>query len=137
MLTEVVTFLEYVTVFRDDLIGDLNTLNTALRSPSMGAGVAGFIPLAETAVRDGLEIRDSNDYQCALTPEALTLYLQEMCGYTGATLTRGVDPGGRGMLGLMNAAGYRFIGFTEMLADMFTTGVPLFHRTNGILTRMG
>ncbi len=105
LLTEVVTFLKYVTVFRDDLIGDLNALNTALASPSMDAGVAGFIPLAEAAVRAGLQIGNSNNYQCALTPEALTLYLQEMCGYTGATLTRGVDPGGQGMLGLMNAAG--------------------------------
>ena len=105
LLTEVVTFLKYVTAVRGDLINDLNALNTDLNSPSMDAGVAGFIPLAEKAIRDQLPIGDSNTYQCALTPEALTLYLQEMCSYTRATLTTGVDPGGRGMLGLMNAAG--------------------------------
>lgn len=105
LLTEVVTFLKYVTAFRNDLIAGLNALNTALNSPSMTHGVAGFIPLAENAVRHQEVIGNANTYQCALTPEALTLYLQEMCGFRGALLTNGADPGGRGILGLMNAAG--------------------------------
>jgi len=100
LLTEVVTFLKYVTAFNSDLIEVLDELNKALGSKLMGDGVAKFIPLAEKAVRDQVEIeQDNNDYQCALTPEALTLYLQQMCGYTKATLTKG-DPGGRCILGL-------------------------------------
>jgi hypothetical protein len=105
LLTEVVTFLKYLTAFRNDLINDVNALNTALNSPSMAAGVAGFIPLAENAVRNQVAIGNANTYQCALTPEALTLYLQVMCGFRGATLTMGMDPGGQGILGLMSAAG--------------------------------
>ncbi|MGH9753466.1 MAG: hypothetical protein ACREA2_11840 [Blastocatellia bacterium] len=105
LLTEVVTFLKYVTASRSDLIDDLNKLNTDLKSPSMKGGVAGFIPLAEKAVREQKEIGESNEYQCALTPEAMTLYLQEICSYKNAKLTRGADPGGRGILGLMNAKG--------------------------------
>jgi hypothetical protein len=105
LLTEVVTFLKYVTAFRVDLIAGLDALNTALNSPSMAHGVAGFIPLAENAVRHQVAIGGSNAYQCALTPEALTLYLQEICAFRGAILTNGADPGGRGILGLMSAAG--------------------------------
>ncbi|MEZ4867931.1 MAG: hypothetical protein R3C14_41775 [Caldilineaceae bacterium] len=105
LLTEVVTFLKYVTVSRSDLINDLNKLNKALKSPSMDKGVAGFIPRAEEAVRNQEKIANSNQYQCALTPEALTLYLREMCVYPGATLTTGADPGTQGILGLMNAKG--------------------------------
>lgn len=105
LLTEVVTFLKYVKTFRGDLIKDLDALNKALNSPSMNNGVAGFIPLAEQAVRSQLPIGTSNTYQCALTPEALTLYLQQMCGFMGARLTKGSDPGGQGILGLMSATG--------------------------------
>lgn len=100
LLTEVVTFLKYVTAFRSDLIEGLNKLNKDLNSPSMDAGVAGFIPLAEQAVRDQESIGGSNKYQCALTPEAFTLYLQEICVYKKAKLTTGSDPGGLGLLGL-------------------------------------
>ncbi len=108
LLTEVVTFLKYVTAFRSDLIEGLNALNKALKSESFKKdGVAGFIKAAEKAVRDPERSAGEleNLYQCALTPEALALYLQQMCGYTKATLTTGVDPGGRGILGLMNKDG--------------------------------
>ena len=105
LLVEVVTFLKYVTAFRGDLIPDLNALNTALNSPSMKSGVAGFIQIAEQAVRSQVPIGNTNTYQCALTPKALTLYLQKMCGFTGAKLTTGSDPGGQGILGLMNTKG--------------------------------
>jgi len=102
LLTEVVTFLKYVVAFRGDLINGLDALNLALDSESMKNGVNGFIPLAEQAIRSQIIIGGSNTYQCALTPEALTLYLQKMCGFTGAKLTTGDDPGGRGVVGLMN-----------------------------------
>lgn len=105
LLTEVVTFLKYVKAFRGDLIKDLNTLNVELASPSMGNGVAAFIPIAEQAVRSQVPIGGSNTFQCALTPEALTLYVQKMCGLEGAKLTKGADPGGQGILGLMSSAG--------------------------------
>lgn len=105
LLIEVVTFLKYVTAFRGDLINDLNKLNKDLSSPSMGGGVTAFIKLAEDAIRKNVLIGNTNTYQCALTPEALTLYLQKMCGFTGAKLTTGSDPGGQGILGLMNAKG--------------------------------
>lgn len=105
LLIEVVTFLKYVKAFRGDLIKDLNALNIELKSPSMKYGIAGFIPVAEQAVRQQLSIGDSNLYQCALTPEALALYLQKMCGFTGSRLSKGDDPGGQGILGLLNAKG--------------------------------
>ena len=102
LLTEVVTFLKYVTAAREDLIEDLEKLNQALDSKAFNGGVAGFIKLAEKAVRLEVPIKDGikNLFQCALTPEALTLYLQEMCVYKNATLTMGADPGGCGILGL-------------------------------------
>ena len=103
LLVEVVTFLKYVRAFRGDLIGGLNALNLRLQSPSMNNGVAGFIPLAEAAVRNQVVIGISNAYQCALTPEALLLYVKKICGLEGATLTQGHDPGGRGILSIMNA----------------------------------
>jgi hypothetical protein len=105
LLAEVLSFLRYVTKFRSDLIDGLNELNKDLKSPSMKDGVAGFIPLAEKAVRDQVSLEDSNEYQCALTAEALTLYLQEICDYKKAKLTTGSDPGGRGILGVMSEAG--------------------------------
>ncbi|MHC4153305.1 MAG: hypothetical protein ACYST6_00030 [Planctomycetota bacterium] len=105
LLIEVVTFLKYVKAFSADLINDLNKLNNALKSPSMGGGVIGFITLAEDAIRKNVHIGDTNTYQCALTPEALILYLQEMCGFTGAKLTTGSDPGGKGILGVVNNKG--------------------------------
>jgi len=105
LLVEVVTFLKYVKEFRKDLIDDLDKLNIALKSPSMTKGVLNFITVAEEAVRNQVKIGDSNDFQCALTPEALAIYLQEICAYKDAKLTMGSDPGGRGILGLYNASG--------------------------------
>lgn len=105
LLTEVVTFLKYIKAFRGDLIEDLNALNVELNSPSMANGVAAFIPIAEQAVRSQVRIGTANTFQCALTPPALTLYLQKMCGLLGAKLTKGADPGGAGILGLMSSAG--------------------------------
>jgi hypothetical protein len=105
LLIEVLTFLKYVVALRGDLIDGLNTLNTELNSESMNDGVAGFIPIADLAIRNQVPIGGSNRYQCALTPEALELYLQVICGFRGATLTSGGDPGGPGILGLMSPAG--------------------------------
>ena len=105
LLTEVVTFLKYVKTVRKDLIDGLNELNVELESPTMKKGVLDFIPDAEEAIRNQVKLGKSNEFQCALTPEAMTLYLQEICAYKDAKLTMGSDPGGRGILGLYNKKG--------------------------------
>jgi hypothetical protein len=109
LLTEVVIFLKLVTADHNDLIKDLEALNRDLESKAFeDGGVAGFIKAAEAAIRRQKEkyqekdIKDiaENLYQCALTPEALTLYLQEMCVYKNAKLTMSDVPGKAGILGL-------------------------------------
>jgi hypothetical protein len=108
LLTEVVVFLKLVTADHKDLIKDLEALNLALGSRAFGAGVAGFIKAAEVAIRkqekqyqkEDIEAITDNLYQCALTPEALTLYLQEMCVYKNAKLTMSDVPGKAGILGI-------------------------------------
>lgn len=103
LLVEVLTFLKYVRAFRTDLIPGLEVLNKALKSPLMRLGVAVFVQRADQVVRSQLDIGQSNVFQCALTPEALTLYVQVICGIPTATLTSNADPGGQGILGIMNS----------------------------------
>jgi len=103
LLIEVVTFLKYVTAFHNELIADLNKLNIDLKSPSMAGGVGAFIILAENAVRNQQYIGVSNDYQCAMTPKALELYVQKICGIPAAKLTEWPETAdGEGILGLMD-----------------------------------
>jgi len=103
LLIEVLTFLKYVRAFRADLIPGLEALNKQLQSPLMHLGIEGYIQMADLAVRSKRFIGESNDFQCAMTPEALTLYVQEICGIPTATLTSDGDPGGQGILGIMNS----------------------------------
>jgi hypothetical protein len=116
LLIEVLTFLRYVKAFRADLIGELQDLNKKLRPVSVDAreyamdnGVAAFIVLAEAFVRAqiplGTDDKVKNKFQCALTPVALHLYVQKICGFPAARLTQGADPGGQGILGLLNDKG--------------------------------
>lgn len=103
LLIEVLTFLKYVCAFRTDLLPDLEALNRRLDSPVMRLGAATFMIFADQFVRQQGTIGDSNRFQCALTPEALTLYLQVICAIQTATLTADADPGGQGVLGIMNS----------------------------------
>lgn len=103
MLVEVLTFLKYVRAFRADLIPGLEALNKELKSPLMRHGIVGYVNMADRAVRKQVLIGSSNDFQCAMTPEALTLYVQVICGIPTATLTSDADPGGQGILGIMNS----------------------------------
>ena len=102
MLVEVLTFLKYVRAFRRELIPGLTALNKKLASPLMQLGIEQFIREASLAVRRQNLIGASNYFQCAMTAEALTLYVQVICGIPTATLTNDADPGGQGILGIMN-----------------------------------
>ncbi|KQV46622.1 hypothetical protein ASD07_14250 [Duganella sp. Root336D2] len=103
LLVEVMTFLKYVRAFRTELIPGLVALNKELNSDLMKLGVEGFLSAADRAVRAQIFIDRSNEFQCAMTPEALTLYVQVICGIPTATLTSNADPGGQGILGIMNS----------------------------------
>jgi hypothetical protein len=133
LLTEVVTFLKLVTADHKDLIKDLEALNLALGSSAFGAGVAGFIKAAEAAIRQQKEEYQEKDikditvnlYQCALTPEALTLYLQEMCVYKNAKLTMGKDPGTCGILGLYKGKDLKHWVYRAADGNVYNWGVVI------------
>jgi hypothetical protein len=108
LLIEVVTFLKYLKAFRSDLIPGLEKLNKDLLNESMTAGVDAFITQWQTELRAGVKISEDSKFHCALTPEALVLFLHEMCGLKGAALTSGTDrPNEKGILGLYNDTGLR------------------------------
>ncbi|WP_426323086.1 hypothetical protein [Pseudoduganella sp. R-43] len=81
LLVEVLTFLKYVRAFRADFIPGLEALNKELNSSLMHLGVEGYIQMADLAVRSERLIGESNDFQCALTPEALTYTCRRYAAY--------------------------------------------------------
>lgn len=103
LLIEVVSFLNYVTFDRADLIAEINELNRRLETKAgQWKGIDDFVRRCKTFIKGGAP--EFSNYQCALTPEALVCYLKVICGLESAEIAANEDLGGQGVLGLMNAA---------------------------------